>query len=459
MKNEQLRKIPKIDEVLTDEFVVELLEKYPRRIVVEAIRTTIDLIRASILSEKLGEVPEREELLMQIDRCVKEALQFNLRPVINGSGIIIHTNLGRSLLSEEIFNHVKEVSTHYTNLEYDIEAGGRGLRYSHVEGLIQKLTGAEAALVVNNNAAAVMLALSALAYGKEIVVSRGELVEIGGSFRIPEVMKISGATLVEVGTTNKTHLKDYQNVLGESTGAILKVHTSNYKIVGFTKEVMIDELIVLGKEKDIPVVFDLGSGTLLDLTHFGLSEEPTVLQQINRGVDVLTFSGDKLLGGPQAGIIVGKKKYIEAMKNNQLTRALRVDKMTIAALEATLLAYYDHDRVHRKIPTLRMITETYEEVMLRAEGLMGHIDKSIDCVISECESQVGGGTYPLDRIKSACLSVGTTEISAQRLSEKMREMDKPIITRIVSDRVVMDVRTLLEEDYEAVAEAINQLAR
>lgn len=459
MKQSLLRNLPKIDELLRMDVVVKSLEDHPRRLVVESLRQAIERFRLEILEETRTVSPTVEEILGVSLEILGASLAYSLRPVINGSGIIIHTNLGRSLLSESVMDHVRNVSTHYTNLEFDIEKGARGLRYTHVESLLTRLTGAESALVVNNNAAAVMLSLSTLAYDREIVVSRGELVEIGGSFRIPEVMKISGARLVEVGTTNKTHLKDYKGAVGESTGAILKVHTSNYKIVGFTQEVPIEELVTLGREKDIPVVYDLGSGTLGDLSSSGLSPEPTVLEQIGAGIDVITFSGDKLLGGPQAGIIVGRREYVDAMKRNQLTRALRVDKMTIAALEATLMHYFDEDRVISGIPTQRMIFMTEDEVRRRAETLKSRLADPESVRIDACTSQVGGGTYPLDRLPSACLVLRTEKLKAQALSEALRGWPTPIISRIVDDEVLLDVRTLLDEDFATVAEAIDALVR
>jgi L-seryl-tRNA(Ser) seleniumtransferase len=413
-------------------------------------------LRRDIIDEVLTELPDEAVIAQRVIDKVTEYFSFNLKSVINGTGIIIHTNLGRSMLSREVNQQLMQINAGYSNLEYDLHTGKRGLRYSHIEEILKDLTGAEAALVVNNNAAAVMLVLSTLAFHKEVVVSRGELVEIGGSFRVPEVMKISGGTLVEVGTTNKTHLKDFKNALNENTGAILKVHTSNYKIMGFTKEVPVEDLVALGREAEIPFVFDLGSGTLVDLERYGLSKEPTVLEQVEKDIDVITFSGDKLLGGPQCGVIIGKKVYIDAIKNNQLTRALRVDKMTIAALEATLRYYLDESLAIEKIPTLRMITESFESVNGRAQELLKMIVSENVHIITGT-SQVGGGTYPLDEIPSALIAVNPGNLGADKFAEALRNRERPIIVRINDDKVLLDVRTLQNEDFKYIAGAIDEV--
>ena len=358
---ELLRQLPSVDEILKENRAKQWLETHPRILVLEAVRTAIDKQRKAILqSAEKGEGRQTvalSEVLDQAETVLHELSEPSLRPVINATGVIVHTNLGRSPLSEKAIQRVVEISRSYSNLEYDITAGERGKRHVHVEGILKRLTGVEAAAAVNNNAAAVLLCLNTIARGKEVVVSRGELVEIGGSFRVPDVMERSGAILREVGTTNKTHLKDYEKAINENTGLILKVHTSNYKIVGFTREVAPEELAKLGKKHNMPVMWDLGSGGFVDLSAYGAGREPTVQAGRDSGVDVLTFSGDKLLGGPQAGIILGKKAWLDQIRSNPLARALRIDKLTLAALDATLRQYLDPDKAAKEIPTLWMLTQ------------------------------------------------------------------------------------------------------
>ncbi|MFA9398897.1 MAG: L-seryl-tRNA(Sec) selenium transferase, partial [Clostridiaceae bacterium] len=374
------------------------------------------------------------------------------------TGIVIHTNLGRSLLSQDARQSVAEISSTYSNLEYNINQGERGSRYNLIEDLITKITGAEAALVVNNNAAAVMLVLNTLCQDKEAIVSRGELVEIGGSFRVPEVMKLSGAKLKEIGTTNRTHLSDYQDAISEETGIILKVHTSNYKVIGFTKEVTNKELSLLSKKIDIPLVEDIGSGIFIDFTEYGLPKETTVQESIKFGSDVVTFSGDKILGGPQAGIIVGKKQYIDKMKKNQLLRALRVDKMTIAALSATLEHYIKEE--YFKIPTLKMILTSFEEEKKRALKLKRILRKSnsyCSYKVDEDYSKIGGGSMPLLNIKSAVLKITCPKYSANELEKILRENYTPIISRINKDELILDIRTIQDEDFDEIKNAFSKI--
>ena len=361
--------LPKVDEILENQPIRELLIKIPRQLVVDSIRQELESLRLKIRNDELIE----EDLLAELDTLILNIVtranhldEYRIRKVINATGTIIHTNLGRSLLNDKVLQHVNEVANSYSNLEYDIETGQRGSRYSIIEALICKIIGAEAALVVNNNAAAVLLALNTLSKGKEVIVSRGELIEIGGSFRIPDVMEQSGAILVEVGTTNKTHLRDYENAINDNTSALLKVHTSNYRILGFTSSISAKELMDLKTKYNIPIIEDLGSGVLIDLSKYGLEYEPTVQDSLASGIDVVTFSGDKLLGGPQAGIIVGKKEYISLMKRNPLTRAFRVDKFTISALEATLKYYLDEEMAIKEIPTLNMLTTSLDEINNKA---------------------------------------------------------------------------------------------
>ena len=352
------------------------------------------------------------------------------------------------------------LTTGYSNLEYNLEEGRRGERYSHFEKLLCKLTGAEAAMAVNNNAAAVMLILSSLAKGGEVVVSRGELVEIGGKFRIPDVMEQSGATLVEVGTTNKTHYSDYEEAITEETKALLKVHTSNYRIVGFTESVPIDELVPLSKEYDIPVIEDLGSGVLIDLSKYGITYEPTVQESIRKGADVVCFSGDKLLGGPQAGIIIGKKKYIDMMKKNQLTRALRIDKFTASVLELVLQEYLSEEKAIQNIPVLRMITKPFEEVESDARTLARILKKAelpARIELQECESQIGGGSLPLERIPSMGVTIHPDKISVAELEERMRHLPVPVIARTVNDTILLDARTLDKQMFKLMVSQFKEL--
>lgn len=458
-KNMLYRSIPKVDVLLEEEQIQALIARYSRDTVMEAVHMETDRLRKYI-----GQCEEEEKAEEQI-RLLREHIESsvaamhtpNMRMVINGTGTILHTNLGRAPISREHIKRVADIATGYSNLEYNLEAGRRGERYSHFEKLLCKITGAEAAMAVNNNAAAVMLILSSLAKGGEVIVSRGELVEIGGKFRIPDVMEQSGAALVEVGTTNKTHYDDYENAITEETKALLKVHTSNYRIVGFTDSVGIDELIPLAREREIPVIEDLGSGVLIDLSKYGITYEPTVQESIRKGADVVCFSGDKLLGGPQAGIIIGKKKYIDRMKRNQLTRALRIDKFTAAALELVLQEYLSEEKAVRNLPVLRMITESLEETrkkarslcrMLKAAGIPAGINTR------PCESQIGGGSLPLERIPSTAVTIQPEHIRVTELEERLRRLPVPIIPRTMNDTILLDVRTIESWQFRQIAEQL-----
>lgn len=461
-KNMLYRSIPKVDILLEDERVQELIGIYGKDMVMESIRTETDSLRKLIAQcGDEGEAVEQTELLVpHIAEAVKAMHTPNMRPVINATGTILHTNLGRAPIGREHIKRVAEIATGYSNLEYNLEAGRRGERYSHFEKLLCKITGAEAAMAVNNNAAAVMLILSSLAKGGEVVVSRGELVEIGGKFRIPDVMEQSGAVLVEVGTTNKTHYDDYENAITEETKALLKVHTSNYRIVGFTDTVGIDELVPLAKRYDIPVVEDLGSGVLIDLSKYGITYEPTVQDSIRRGADVVCFSGDKLLGGPQAGIIIGKKKYIDRMKKNQLTRALRIDKFTAATLELVLQEYLSEEKAVKNLPVLRMITRSYEEVEKEAKALARSLKRTkITAVVGvePCESQIGGGSLPLERLPSMAVTISPKNISVAELEERMRHLPVPIIPRTVNDKILLDVRTIERQLFGTIVKQLQEL--
>ncbi len=460
---EFLRQIPGVDTLLQLEPVRDALSRHPRKLVLDAIREELEETRKSILQTS-GSLPAIDPMKIahQIEQRANRLSAFTLRPVINATGIVIHTNLGRSLLPDEAVERIQKLCIGYNNLEYDLQLGQRGSRYTHAETILRELTGSEAALVVNNNAGAVFLLLNTLARGREVVVSRGQLVEIGGSFRIPDVMSASGAILKEVGTTNRTHLKDYVAAITDQTALLMKVHTSNYRIVGFTKEVSLDEMVTLGRERGLPVVEDLGSGCFVNLSPFGLQGETTVQETIRTGVDLVAFSGDKLLGGPQAGIIVGRKDLIERCRKNPITRALRVDKMTLAALEATLRLYRDERQAIEKIPTLRMISLSPAELNGRAEKLASAI-QTADCKdvlridVRQGFSQVGGGSLPAQDLPGFIVTVKSTEFSPNQIEEFLRRCDPPIIGRIESDHFVMDLRTVLPEQMEIITQAFKRL--
>lgn len=455
------RIIPKVDQLLEEDYIGSLIEDNSRSLVVDAIRLALDELR-DLVKEGIDEDGLRGQIDLMEERIgtiLARAKAHKLIKMINATGVVIHTNLGRAPLTEEIMDEISHVACGYSNLEYDQDKGQRGERYSHIEDLLADLTGAESAMVVNNNAAAVMLILSTLAEGKEVITSRGELIEIGGAFRIPDVCVHSGARLVEVGTTNKTHLRDYEDAITEETAAILKVHTSNYRILGFTDGVRADELLDLKRENDIYIIEDLGSGVLIDLSKYGLEKEPTVQESIANGVDVVSFSGDKLLGGPQAGIIVGKKEIIDRLKKNHLTRALRVDKFTIAALETILRYYLDEEIATRKIPVLSMLTAQREDIRAKAEDLrqvLAPIDK-LEMEIVEVDSEVGGGSLPLEKLPSYGLALSYQGLNDSQLERCLRAWETPIISRIIDGRVVLDLRTIFEEEYEVIGEALASL--
>lgn len=458
-KNILFRNIPKVDVILEKPEIIKLIEQYHRDVVVDAIREEIDKLRSFIKENNDIDLIEEKinNLVENITSNVKKVYSYNLRKVINGTGTILHTNLGRAIISKKHADYLSDVVTSYSNLEYNLEEGKRGERYSHFEKLICKITGAESAMAVNNNAAAVMLVLSSMAENKEVIVSRGELVEVGGKFRIPDVMKSSNAHLVEIGTTNKTHLEDYEDAITENTGALLKVHTSNFKILGFTESVSIDELCKLGREKDIPVIEDIGSGVLIDLSKYGLEYEPTVQDSIKAGVDIVSFSGDKLLGGPQAGIIVGKKKYIDKMKKNPLTRAFRIDKFTATILEMIFHEYLNEEDAIKNIPVLSLITKDIKEIEGSANKLYEKLSDIKDVANVEIEdtlSQIGGGSLPTERIKSKCVTIIPKNISTAALEEKLRQGENPVVGRISDDKLILDMRTVLEDEIDILSQKI-----
>lgn len=452
--------LPKVDEWL-DQNQLENINAFPRSIVLRALRMELEVLREKIragISEE--ELSERIRCLSEtVFESVKRLYDFRFKRLINATGVIVHTNLGRSLIGVKANEHVANISSHYSNLEYDLDHGVRGSRYSHLTQVISDITGAEDAMVVNNNAAAVMLVLSTLAKGREVVVSRGEMIEIGGAFRIPDVMESSGAILHSIGTTNKTHLWDYENAIGENTAALMKIHTSNYRIMGFTESVSAEQLVAIRDRYQIPVIEDLGSGVLIDLSEYGLEKEPTVQDSVRAGVDLVTFSGDKLLGGTQAGIIVGKKQYIDRLKKNPLTRALRVDKYTIACLEAVFREYYDKDKAVSNIPTLRMLTEPSSSVGKRAHSLLEMLhrkqgaEKMVFSVVPS-DSEVGGGAMPLEKIPTYCVTVSLKEVPLNQYEHALRHLEVPVIGRITEDQLYLDMRTVQPDESELLVEGI-----
>lgn len=458
MKNaDLLRRIPQVDAVIGWLADAGVIHTPPLTIEAEEIKETINALREEILSGARAELPEREELFAMVQLRMQQKTRPNLRRVINATGIVLHTNLGRALLSERAVSAVVEVAQNYSNLEYDIEQHARGSRHTLVESLITKLTGAESAMVVNNNAAAMMLILNTMAKDRKVVISRGELVEIGASFRIPAIIELSGALLSEVGTTNKTHLRDFESAIDTTqTAALLKVHTSNFRIVGFSETPSINELAALGKQYHLPVIYDAGSGMMTDLQKYWIQDEPLVPQCIADGADIVCFSGDKLLGGPQAGVITGKKEWIDAMKKNQLARALRIDKLTLAALEATLRAYLE-GTAEMEIPTLRMISISSEILAQKAGTLAQSIrELATDCAIEVIEEfgQIGGGAVPGQMLPSFIVALQPQKISVTELENRIRLGEPTIVARISKDRLLLDVRTLNESDSPEIAAQI-----
>lgn len=455
-----LRKIPKIDDILRQENIEETAQQCSHSILMESIRETLDSLRQRILAGEEDVPVEMADICEEVLRLTAQKNTMSLRPVINATGIILHTNLGRARLSNRAVEAIKSIAQDYNTLEYNLKKGARGSRYDHVEDLISKITGAEDAIVVNNNAAAVMLILSTMAKGREVITSRGELVEIGGAFRVPDIMAQSGGTLVEVGTTNKTHYSDYVNAITPETGALLKVHTSNFKIMGFFEEVTLEEMVEIGHSHNLPVIYDLGSGALVRLQDYGIQDEPNVLDAMKSGVDILSFSGDKLLGGPQAGIIIGKREYIEKMKKNPLTRAFRIDKLTLAALEATLRDYLDPEVALKSIPTLQMMCATKEELLLKGQKLFDLLNQDpqgYTVELTEDYGQIGGGSVPTQMIPSVVITLKTTNLSLDTLEKELRAVSLPIIARISKERMLFDVRTIEERHFSYINETLRKL--
>jgi len=449
-------RIPSVNE-LKEKFS-KIYPSYPLSYFLEPSRRVAQIIREKW---QKGELERLEEPYLRnlMEKVFNEYETPSLKRVINATGVVIHTNLGRSPLSEKAIEEIVKVAKYYSNLEFDLKKGKRGSRYVHVEEILKEITQAEGALVVNNNAAAVLISLNTLAYGKEVIVSRGELVEIGGSFRIPEVMKWAGCILKEVGTTNKTHLFDYENAITENTALLLKVHRSNFEIVGFTKEVSLEELVSLGKRFGIPVMKDLGSGCFVDFSEYEMKKELTVQEVLKAGVDIVTFSGDKLLGGPQAGIILGKKELIEKIRKNPLNRALRIDKLTLAGLEATLRLYRDKALAIEHIPVLKMIFTPKEKLHKKARYLLRKLKelklKDFNFKVVETINKTGGGALPTLDLISYAVAV-ESKFSPQAVQKTLRENDPPIITRIDEDKLLIDVRCLFDKDYEEIIKAFKK---
>jgi len=454
-----LRALPGVDALVTRVAGHAALAGIPRRRLTEAAREVLAAERRRVI-EGASAAAAVEALAERMVTRLSQSGVFSLARVVNATGVVLHTNLGRALLSPLARERLQAVGGAYSNLEMDVSRKERGSRYAHVDALLQRLTGAEASLVVNNCASAVLLALESLARGREVIVSRGELIEIGGEFRIPDIMRRSGATLREVGTTNRTHLKDYAQAIGPETGLLLKVHTSNYRVVGFTAAVSSRELAELGRERGVPVMEDLGSGCLVDLRRFGFPYEPTVPEVVASGVDLVSFSGDKLLGGPQAGLVVGKASLIGRLAQNPLNRALRIDKLTVAALEATLYAYEAGDALET-IPTLRMLTEAQSAIRRRARGLLRRLSPEIQArlgvTLVDATSQVGGGALPTVELPTAAVALGTRERPAQVLDEHLRSGQPPVLGRVLDDRLLLDFRTILPSDIPALAAALSRL--
>ena len=461
-QQQALRQIPSLEMLLTNEQFQPLLENYDHELVVENLRVTLEEIRSEI---RAGQIDTNklttENLAEQVMNQLQQKFSARLVRVINVTGTITHTNLGRALLSEEACCALTNCAQHYVNLEYDVKSGRRGHRDSITEPLFQQLTGCEASTVVNNNAAAVLLSLNTLAQGREAIVSRGELIEIGGAFRIPDVMEASGAILKEVGTTNRTHLSDYERAINENTALLLKVHPSNYKIEGFTSSPEMTEIVELGHKHGIPTMEDLGSGSLIDLRKYGLPREPVVKERIKAGVDIVTFSGDKLLGGPQAGVIIGKKEFIELIRRNPLMRAMRVGKLTIAALEATLRLYLNESTLTEKLPMLCFYTRPFDEVRQLAEQLAIQLNRIfgdvVEVSVEESYSQIGSGSLPVETIKSMSVVFTSQTISIEKLAQQFRNHEVPIIGRVSEGKFIMDMRSATEEDIREIKQAAGKI--
>ncbi len=464
-RKEMLKSLPKIDDVLLLLEKKKIESRASRDLIAKSCRDQVQRLRDNILHAPVRDLSSIKTNAEEVARLVEEEIDqwhvYRLKRLVNATGVILHTNLGRAPLCPEAVDRLVEVGRGYSNLEFDLVRGERGVRYDHVRSLLCALTGAEDALIVNNNAAAVLLVLNTLAEHKEAIVSRGELIEIGGEFRIPEVMAKSGSVLREVGTTNRTRLSDYEKAIGPNTGVILKVHTSNYRIVGFTEETALIPLAALGKKHQIPVFNDLGSGCLIQLDCFGLAHEPTVREVLATGVDVVSFSGDKLLGGPQAGLIVGKRDAIARIKKNPLNRALRIDKFTLAALEATLHHYLSPQEAVLRLRAVKSLTEPLSEVKKRARKLLGRLKKTavpdLTFDLKITRAAAGGGSLPTQDIPSAAVTVRSSKMSPSRMESQLRQADVPVIVRVDEDEILLDLRTIAEDEFGFIVDGFRAM--
>ena len=454
-----LRKLPPVHLLLDSKRFAPLIEHYSRNLVKDAIRVVFDSIRKNPDQFENTHL-EDEEYFNQVATLLKKKNQLSLSKLVNATGTILHTNLGRAPLPDCAIQHVIDIASGYSNLEFQLETGKRGHRTDHILSLLAEITGSEAAYIVNNNAGAVLLALAAVATEKEVIVSRGELIEIGGGFRIPDVMRLSGAKLVEIGTTNRTHLFDYQNAINPATGLCFKAHRSNFSIAGFTKEVALDDLITISHKNNVPVMYDVGSGCLVS-EHLKAFDYIGVDECLSAGVDIITFSGDKLLGGPQAGLILGKKMYIDMMARHPLARALRIDKMTLAAMEATINLYRDKQIAHQKIPVLKMISENPDDVFKRVQLFAKRINFSngshLNLVVKNMKSAIGGGALPGVTIPSWGLEVTSSDLSAEIILTLLRENSPPIIGRIEKEKVYLDFKTVHKDDEDLIYYALENI--
>ncbi|MFZ5451714.1 MAG: L-seryl-tRNA(Sec) selenium transferase [Thermodesulfobacteriota bacterium] len=458
------RQLPAVDELLRHPRLEPWVDRLPRPWAAAAVRRVLEEQRQSWRSCPPGDLPPRLDeaaFFQELQQALDKAGQSAIRQVVNATGVIIHTNLGRSLLAVEALEQILEVAAHYSTLEYDLVKGERGSRHDHLEGLLKELTGCEAALVVNNNAGAVLLALNTLAQGREVIISRGQLIEIGGSFRMPEIMAASGAVMREVGTTNKTHLKDYENAITSETAALLKVHPSNFRIMGFTAEVSLPEMVALARRYHLLTLEDLGSGCLVDLSRYGLEREPTVQETLAAGADLVTFSGDKLLGGPQAGFALGSREAVARLRQNPLTRALRPDKLTLAGMEATLRLYLEEPLAMAAIPTLEMITRPLAEVERQARNLARTLKRrwgaNIKVEIRPSEGRVGGGSLPGAILPSRALALEIPPLAPHELEARLRQTHPPVIARLEHGALLLDLRTVQTDEHPALLAALGEV--
>ena len=458
-KTQILRNIPAVEQLLTSSGGKSLVETHGRDLVTRVVRETLADLRASLLKEKTGALLDADAILARVRARIDVKRASKLCRVVNATGVILHTGLGRAVLPPSALDAIAREQRGYSLLEVSRDSGDRNHREVHIVDLLREISGAEAATVVNNNAAATMITLAALAKGREVIVSRGQLVEIGGSFRIPDVMEQSGCRLVEVGTTNKTRIEDYERRLGPETAVLMKVHTSNFRILGFTESATLEEMVALGKKHNVPVMDDMGSGAFVDLAPFGITGEPVVQDSVKAGADVITFSGDKLLGGPQAGLIVGKKAAVAAIRRHPLFRAFRVDKLTLTALEATLKLYLDRGSLMQHHPTLRMISMTPDDCEERAKSLAALLKPipKLSVEVRTDVSEIGGGSVPAQTLPTSVVAIRHASIPLDEIDTKLRANTPCIFARVQRERVNFDVRTLLDGDAEAIAAALKAI--